>query len=87
MSSIDAWGPWAPGLSACETVARLRCLRALVHVLVGPRGGLVCAYLEQSEVDPTFAPHALAEFNTMGSRDLRSVVASYGALTCPGWKR
>jgi hypothetical protein len=39
----DAIGPWAPGLTLAERLARLRSLRALVQVFAGASYSLVLA--------------------------------------------
>jgi hypothetical protein len=32
------WGPWSPvPIGDCERIAQLRCLRTLVHVIIGSR--------------------------------------------------
>ncbi|MGN8095421.1 hypothetical protein [Methylobacterium sp. 22177] len=83
METIDRWGPWAAGLSDCERLARLRTLRTIVHLLLGPRGDVLeraIRCVEESAVDLDLLPAALSR---LPSLDYRKVLASYAAIARP----
>ena len=79
--SADRWGPFAEHVEPAERVARLRCLRTIAHLLLGPRGIELKAHLCRAETDQAALPYALDALNRLASRDRRSVLASYVALT------
>ena len=79
----DAWCPFADGIEAGERTARLRCLRAIVHLTTGQRGRAAAEALRTAERDPTILPTALAEVMRLAPLDRRRVLASYAVLTRP----
>lgn len=79
----DQWGPFASGLDPAERLARLRCLRAIVHLVCGPRGAAAERVLIENERDPARAIEALAAFYAMAPLDKRRVLSTYAALSRP----
>ena len=79
----DAWGPWANDISDAERACRCRCLRAVAHLTLGPRGTGLVEHLRLAECDPEHLPLALAALNRLAGLDLRHTVASYGAINRP----
>lgn len=77
------WGPAAPGIDEKERVARLRCLRALVRVLVGPDGRDVAAALRSAERDPSLTTSAVAAVEALPALHMRRVLSTYAALHTP----
>lgn len=80
---MDQWGPFAPGLDACERRARLRSLRAIVRLHLGPRGDALARMLECAEALPELLVSAVEAINRLASLDRRRVLASYAGLTKP----
>lgn len=81
--AADRWGPFANGLEPGERVARLRSLRAIAQLLLGPRGVELRAHLCRAETDDAALPYAVDALNRLASRDRRGVLASYAALSRP----
>jgi hypothetical protein len=79
----DAWGPFRPDLDEAERRARLRCLRAVVHLSTGPRGADLADLLRQAENDPAVIPAAIHALDRLAGLDRRHVLASYAALNRP----
>lgn len=82
---IDSWGPFAPGLEPGERLARLRCLRAIVHLLCGYRGLALQATIRAAEQGRTMGllEPVLLELSALAATDQRHVLASYAAI-CRG---
>lgn len=76
----DHWGPFHPDLDEAERRARLRCLRAVVHLSTGSRGADLVALLRQAERDATALEPALHALDRLAGLDRRHVLASYAAL-------
>lgn len=85
--AADAWGPFRPDLEPAERMARLRALRAVVHLTTGRRGDALADLLHQAEHEPTALPLAAAALNRLASLDRRHVCASYAALIRPPCER
>ncbi len=83
IAPADRWGPWAPDLDEAERKARLRCLRAVVHLNTGRRGDELADHLRRAERDPAALPLAVAALNRLAGLDRRHVLASYAALNRP----
>ena len=81
--SVDRWGPFADDLDGAERTGRLRTLRAVVHLLIGPRGAGLAQLLRDDERDPIRLPDALKGLNALAPLDRRRVLASYAAITRP----
>jgi hypothetical protein len=81
IASGDAWGPFAADLDPAERLARLRCLRAIVHLCCGPRGAAAERALAENETDPTRAVEALAAVYAMAPLDKKRVLCTYAALS------
>lgn len=81
--SLDRWGPFASGLDPCERRARLRSLRAIARLHIGPRGAALDAALNAAESDEDQLPKALTALDRLASLDRRRVLASYAAFTAP----
>ena len=77
------WGPWEPGITAAERVARLRSLRALARVLTGPHGAALVACLKLAEDDPDALAVAAVELSRLPTLPMRHLLASYSALDRP----
>ncbi len=80
MHPLDRWGPFADGISQAERVARLRCLRTIAHLLLGPRGMPLKAALLRAETGEVALDHAHAAIDALPSLDRRRVLASYAAM-------
>lgn len=74
------FGPWVPGLSDAERIARTRELRALVAVLAGGSKGPLVATLTRAERDPAALAEAALMLDQLPSRWFRNIVATLGAL-------
>lgn len=83
ITARDAWGPFRPDLYEAERRARLRCLRAVVHLSTDPRGADLAALLRRAETDPAALPAAIDALNRLAGLDRRHVLASYAALNRP----
>jgi hypothetical protein len=81
--AADRWGPFRPDLDEAERRARLRCLRAVVHLSTGPRGADLADLLRRTENDPAAIPAALHALDRLAGLDRRHVLASYAALNRP----
>lgn len=74
------WGPFSPdALEPGERLARTRALRAIVRLLLGPRGAELAGELEAAERSGIL-DRAHAALERLAALDLRRVLASYGAL-------
>lgn len=83
MTSTDEWGPFDPAIDDCERRARLRSLRAIARMHLGPRGDLLDRTLRCAEtgaVSPETLHGVLARLPAL---DFRRVLASYAALVKP----
>lgn len=80
IAPIDCWGPFRPDIDAAERLARLRSLRAITHLCVGPRGDRLAAELRRAERDISHLPAALAEIDALAALDRRQVLASFARL-------
>jgi hypothetical protein len=83
MTDIDRWGPWAAGIDDCERRARLRSLRAIVRMHLGPRGAILERALHCAETGAVSLEALHGILSRLPSLDLRKVLASYAALTRP----
>ena len=83
ISRFDQWGPFVLDLDPGERIARLRCLRAVVHLLAGHRGLDLQVTIRTAERAPTIdALHAvLSEIDRLTPNDRRHALASYCAIT------
>lgn len=79
----DAWGPFAPDLDPGERVTRLRILRAVSHLLLGPRGLNLQDAIRAAEQRRTMGrlSDVLSEIEALAARDRRHVLTSYAAVT------
>jgi hypothetical protein len=74
------WGPFAPGLSNAERLARLRALRALALTLLGSAGAALRAALAAAEGDIEALSAGLAAIDGLPALKRRHLLASYAAL-------
>ena len=81
--SIEQWGPFALDLDPAERVARLRCLRAIVHLTCGGRADALSCELRRAESGRVALVYALAALNDLDPLDRRRVWASYAAINRP----
>lgn len=79
----DRWGPFADGLDLAERRARLRALRSVVHLLIGPRAGQLRVLLKEAESDAAVLAAALRALDALAPLDRRRVLASYAAIERP----
>ena len=79
----DRFGPWADGLDSAERLARLRSMRAIARLTLGPRGGAFAKTLRLAEADPAQLEPALRQLDALASLDRRSVLCSFAALHRP----
>jgi len=83
VASLDQWGPFVPDLRPGERVARLRCLRAVVHLTCGPRGDDLVDKLRRAEMLIVAPETVLATLARLDPLDRRRVLASYAAINRP----
>lgn len=83
MTDIDRWGPWAADIDDCERQARLRSLRAIVRMNLGPRGAILERALTCAEAGTVSLETLHGVLSRLPSSDFRKVLASYAALTRP----
>ncbi len=76
----DRYGPWADGLSTAERRARLRCLRAIVHLVCGTHGADLAATLEQAEFEADALRRSVDELGRLASLDRRKVLTTFATL-------
>lgn len=87
IKSGDAWGPFSPGLDPCEQRARIRALRAISRLCLGPRGDDLDRTLRRAEDDPGVLEWAVILLNGLASLDRRRVWSSYAGLITPALNR
>ena len=80
---VDAWGPFASGLDPCELRARIRALRAIARLHLGPRGEDLNRTLRAAEDDAGLLPWAVILMNDLAPLDRRRVWGAYAAFTRP----
>lgn len=80
ISPADRWGPFADGLDPAERIARLRSMRAIVHLTTGPRGDELARELRLAEQDLAHLPAAVAALDRLAALDRRHVLASFARL-------
>lgn len=83
MTPADHWGPFVPDLDPCERRARLRSLRAIVRIHLGPRGDLLGRALHCAETGAVSLDAVSAAINRLPAIPLRQILASYAALVKP----
>ena len=83
MPSSDRWGPFADGIDEAERRARLRTMRAIVHLTTGPRGERLAEALRLSERDTARLLDALDALAALAPIDRRHVLASFARLHRP----
>lgn len=83
VAPADRWGPFADDIDPAERLARLRSLRAIAHLCLGPRGAAVVDALHRSERDPDHLPAALRTLDALAPLDRRQVLASFARLHRP----
>jgi len=81
--ALDQWGPFATDLDPAERLARLRSLRALARVLVGPGGQTLADLLHRAETDDAALSEAMAALEALPALPLRKLLSSYAGLTQP----
>ena len=80
IASRNRFGPFADGLDPAERLARLRSMRAIVHLTTGPRGDALARKLHLAERDPAHLPDAVAALDALAALDRRHVLASFARL-------
>ena len=80
MAGVDRWGPFSDGLDHAEQRARLRALRQMARLLIGPRGADLCRLLAQAETNPAALEPACRALDALAATDRRQILASYAAL-------
>lgn len=74
------FGPWAPGLTDAERIARTRELRALVAAFAGGSRRPLVAVLTRAERDPAALAEAAVLLDQLPTRWFRNIVSTLGAL-------
>ena len=82
MSGPPNFGPWQSGISETERIARLRCLRAIGHLLVGKAAPLLDA-LRSAEADPSARDAAAVALETLPALSRRRILSAYLAVNAP----
>lgn len=80
-ASSRQFGPWTPGFDPGERLARLRTLRALTRLLLGPRGVTLAGWLHRAETNNDVLIQAADELVALALLDMRKVLGSYAALS------
>lgn len=83
MTNMDRWGPFSAGITDCERTARLRSLRAIVRLLLGPRGDVLATAVQCAEEGAVSLDALHRALSRLPSLDRRRVLASYAAVTKP----
>lgn len=83
MTSTDEWGPFDPAIDDCERRARLRSLRTIVRMGLGPRGAILERALMCAETGAVSLETLNGVLTRLPSLDFRKILASYAALTRP----
>ncbi|KMO20711.1 hypothetical protein [Methylobacterium platani] len=78
--AADRFGPWRDGLSDAERLARLRCMRTVSHLILGPRGEAFAGALRQAESDPDHLPIALRALDALAPIERRQVLCSFARI-------
>ena len=80
IAPCDQFGPWRDGIDPAERLARLRSMRAIAHLCLGPRGDALTDALRLSERNPDHLPAALTALDALAPLDRRTVLASFANL-------
>lgn len=80
IAACDAFGPWRPDIDPAERLARLRSMRAIARLCLGPRGEAFTESLRRAETDEAALEPALRELDALASLDRRAILASFAAL-------
>jgi hypothetical protein len=80
------FGPWASDIPETERHARLRELRALAHVLAGPRHPFTTA-LRSAIGDPSAVDRASKALADLPTRTMRRLLSTYAALNLTPLRR
>ena len=83
IAPCDQFGPWRPDITDAERLARLRSMRAIARLCLGPRGDALTDALRLSERSPDHLPAALVALDALAPIDRRTVLASFAALHRP----
>lgn len=83
LGSANHFGPWMPGISSAERIARLRALQAIAYLHAGPRAEALCNRLRDAEHDPAALPDAMAALDLLAPVDRRRILASFAAIHRP----
>lgn len=83
IAPCDQFGPWRLDITDAERLARLRSLRAIAHLCLGPRGDALTDALRLSERDPDHLSVALCALDALAPLDRRQVLASFATLHRP----
>ncbi|TXN12193.1 hypothetical protein FV219_05335 [Methylobacterium sp. WL122] len=76
----NRFGPWRDGIDPAERLARLRSMRAIARLTLGPRGNAFIKALHRAETDPAQLEPALARLDALAATDRRHVLASFASL-------
>lgn len=76
----NAFGPWRPDIDPAERLTRLRSMRAIARLTLGPRGEAFAETLRQAETNPGQLEPALHQLDALAALDRRTVLASFAAL-------
>lgn len=83
IAPCDQFGPWRPDITDGERLARLRSLRAIAHLTLGPRGNNLASALHRSERDPSHLAVALRALDALAPLERRQVLTSFASLHRP----
>ena len=83
IAPADRFGPWRDGIDPAERLARLRSMRAITRLTLGPRGAAFTKALHRAETDPAQLEPALIRLNALAATDRRHVLASFASLHRP----
>jgi len=83
IAPCNQFGPWRPDITDSERLARLRCMRTIARLVLGPRGEALAGALHRSESDPDHLPIALRALDALAPLERRQVLASFASLHRP----
>ena len=83
IAPANRFGPWRDGIDPAERLARLRSMRAICRLTLGPRGAAFAEALHRAETDHAQLEPALARLDALASLDRRAVLCSFAALHRP----
>jgi len=83
IAPCDQFGPWRLDITDAERLARLRCMRTIARLVLGPRGEALAGALHRSENDLDHLPIALRALDALAPTERRQVLCSFARIHQP----